>query len=117
MLFMQTRVMLKLTGIQDHPAVRDSYRAAVKLVKAIHEIEKCKGKYIYVGTWNSPLIKGEGPHLDFITVNISAEEVLRGKLDIEEWREKVEAIRGAFGNITILAVLEGSYRHFTLSSF
>ncbi len=107
MLFMQTRIMMKLTNNPEHPAVRESYRAAVNLVKAIHDIGGSMGKKIYVDTWNPPLIEGEEtPPLDFITLSVSAEEVINQELDVQEWAQKISRIRDRFGNITVFAVLD-----------
>lgn len=107
MLFMQTRIMLKLTGDENHPAVKESYKAAINIIKAIRELGRSRGKYIYVGTWKPPVIEGEeSPPLDFITISISSEEVIKKDIDKERWAELVKSVRGRFSNVSILAVLD-----------
>ncbi|OQX55879.1 MAG: hypothetical protein B5M53_03620 [Candidatus Cloacimonas sp. 4484_209] len=51
MLYAQGRLMTELTKDPNHPAVKESYKAAFEVVEKIHEYGKRKGKYIYVITW------------------------------------------------------------------
>ena len=101
MLFMQTRIMKKLTKDESHSAVVESYRSAVKIVKKLKEYG------VFVGTWNPPTLEGEKkPPIDYVTLSISSKEVLNGKLNEELWIKRREKIINRFGDISMYVVLD-----------
>jgi len=107
MLFRQVVMLYHLTKDFEHPAVKDSYSAINKIVDKIHEYGKKKGKYIYVGSWATPIkFPYPSPQLDFVTVTPSSKEVREMKFDEEKWNEYLSQIRKKFGNIPIFAFID-----------
>jgi len=110
MLYVQARLMEKLTKNSDHPAVKDSYEAAREIVNKIHEYGEKKGKYIYVITWvavkgkNSIIsVPKEYVNVDAAMVSPSSNEIKDkftgriGNFNEELWDELVEKIKKEYG--------------------
>jgi len=109
MLFSQARILNEITGDPYHPAVKESYEAASKIVDEIHDYGYLKGKYIYVGTWLDCIeFPYPPPNLDFITVSPSSDEISAMKLEEEKWDEIVKKIREKMGDIPIFAFMDWS---------
>jgi len=107
MLFKQAVIFYRLTNDFNHPAVKESYKAACKIVDEIHEYGKTKGKQIFVGSWpTSAYFPYSQPKLDFVTISPSSMEVKEMKLDEEKWNERLKLIREKFGNIPIFAFID-----------
>jgi len=107
MLFKQVTMLYRLTNDFNHPAVKESYEAACKIVEKIHEYGERKGKDILVGSWpTAAYFPYPPPKLDFVTVSPSGMEVREMKLDEEKWNERLKLIRENFGNITIFAFID-----------
>jgi len=118
MLYTQASLLAKITGDVNHPAVEESIEAAKKVVDAIHEYGKEKGRYIYVGSWIGPFVMMEvqsetfpysPPAMDFVTVSMSNEEVLNKQLDKAKWQKIVSAIKEKYGNIPIFAFIDWAF--------
>ncbi len=112
MLFAQARMFYELTKDPYHPAVRDSYEAALKQIDEIHEYGREKGKYIYVGGWTNFLeIKdSEGtpaypmPDFDFVVNMIWEDEVKNKNLSEERWDTFFAKVKKYLGNDTLILV-------------
>ena len=110
MLYTQGYLMEKLTGDRNHPAVRESYKAAWDIVNKIHEYGERKGKHIYVITWvaarcNGSLITApkEYVNIDAAMVGPSPDEIrdpVTGKIgnfDEETWDKLIKTIKEEYG--------------------
>ena len=110
MLYMQAHLMEILTKNPDHPAVKESYEAARKIVNKIHEYGRKKGKYIYVMTWVA--VKGEDSiisvpkeyvNVDAAMVSPSPDEIKDkftgevGNFNEKLWDELVRKIKEDYG--------------------
>ncbi|RKY31947.1 MAG: hypothetical protein DRP67_01670 [Candidatus Omnitrophota bacterium] len=86
--------------IYNHPAIKESYEAMVKVLKEIREYGYKKyNKYIYLGMWSTIAdIPYQMPELDFIYASpMTREEILNLKIDEERWDEEFSKIRRRFG--------------------
>ncbi len=119
MLFAQANMLYKITGDIYHPAVKESYEAACKIVDEIHGYGESKGKYIYVGTWSACAIYPyEKPSLDFITASPSSTEVYEMKMNETKWDERISIVREKFGDIPFFAFIDwASTTHTPLGVF
>jgi len=107
MLFIQAAIHYMQTKDFNHPAVKESYEAACRIVDEIHEYGGRKGKYILVGSWaTAAFFPYPPPKLDFVTISPSSIEVREMKLDEEKWNERLKLIRKKFGNIPIFAFID-----------
>ena len=106
MLYMQARLMEELTKDPNHPAVRESYEAAWKIVEKIHEYGEERGKYIYVITWvavkwgdSIVSVPREYVNVDAAMVSPSPDEIKDkltgeiGKFDEKLWDRLVKKIK------------------------
>ncbi|MFH1048189.1 MAG: hypothetical protein V1732_00820 [Patescibacteria group bacterium] len=93
---------------ENHQAVKDSYDAAGKIIDAIHEYGRSKGKNIYVGTWAEPVIyyNRQAPKLDFVTITPTPEEIYSGKFDEERWDKINSKVEEKFGKIPRLVFID-----------
>jgi len=110
MLYMQAHLMEILTNDPEHPAVKESYEAAWKIVNKIHEYGEKKGRHIYVITWVA-VIRGsfiiEVPekyvNVDAAMVSPSPDEIkdkITGKVgnfNEELWDKLVNRVREKYG--------------------
>ncbi len=87
LLFIQAESLKKMANDINHPAVKESYDSASKIIDAIHEYGESKGKRVYVGTWAEPVINytWQPPNLDFVTITPTPEEIYSGKFDERRW--------------------------------
>jgi len=101
MLFAQANIAYAITHDYNHPAVKEAYEAAVKVVKEI------KAMGMTVGTWADWVIYpySNAPPVDFVTKTVSRKEVMEGSVNLTEWREVISTIRGRT-NATILMVFD-----------
>ncbi|RLI76667.1 hypothetical protein DRP04_12455 [Archaeoglobales archaeon] len=108
LLFTQAERLRGLTKDPNHPAVKESYDAACKIIDEIHEYGLSKGKYVYVGTWAFPTVDFPypPPNLDFVTMTPSSGEILNKKLDENEWSKNIEKVREKLGDIPIIAFID-----------
>ncbi|KYH38331.1 MAG: hypothetical protein AYL28_004070 [Candidatus Bathyarchaeota archaeon B23] len=107
LLFKQAVFFYRITGDPHHQAVKESYEAACKIVDEIHRYGQLRGRYIYVGSWATPiLLPYDAPDLDFVTYVPTSEEVFNRRFDEDGWDEAVEEIRRGFGDVLILAFLD-----------
>jgi hypothetical protein len=118
LLYTQSGQIMQITKDVNHPAVKESYEAATKIVDEIHKYGESKGKYVYVGTWtvamNYPYQK---PNLDFVTDSPAPNEVSSGKLDTNAWVKKKADIENAFGNVPIFVFIDWGYSNSPLENF
>jgi cell fate (sporulation/competence/biofilm development) regulator YlbF (YheA/YmcA/DUF963 family) len=107
-LFAQARALEKITGDPEHPAVKESYEAASRIVDEIHKYGYSKyGKYIYVGTWwHFVELPYPAPDVDFITMSPSPQEIKQKSLDQDLWETKITEIRGKLGDVPIFAFID-----------
>ena len=107
MLFRQVIMLYRITRDFNHPAVKESYESAWKIVKKIHQYGEKKGKDILVGSWPTAIyFPYPLPGLDFVTLSPSRREVREMKLDGKEWDKRLKLIRKKFGNIPIFAFID-----------
>lgn len=106
-LFSQALILKGITGDQNHPAVKESFEAASKIVDEIHNYGYSKGKYILVGTWPGfAELPYSPPNLDFVTMTPTKEEMLNEKLDEAHWDEEIDKVRNEMGNVPIFAFID-----------
>lgn len=119
LLYSQAEGLKDAAGSVNHPAVKESYEAASKIVDEIHKYGNSKGKYIYVGTWAFPAINFpySAPDLDFVTLTPSASEIAQKKLNKKSWRNNLNTIKAKLGNIPIFVFIDWSDNDTTLSTF
>ena len=107
MLFKQAVMLYRLTGSFEHPAVKESYQAACKIIERIREYGRSRGKEIFIGSWpTAAYFPYPPPSLDFVTVSPSGKEVMEMKFNEEKWNEKLKMIRSKFGDIPIFAFID-----------
>jgi hypothetical protein len=118
MLYMQAHLMEELTKNPNHPAVKESYKAAWEIVEKIHGYGKRKGRHIYVITWvavkqgNSIVdVPEEYVNVDAAMVSPSPDEIRNkvtgeiGNFNKELWDKLVKRIREKY-NIPIFARID-----------
>ena len=103
-----------------HPAVKESFTAALKLIDKIHNYGQSKGRYIYVGSW--PVLfryqKGEliltppypAPNLDFITICANSDEIRNKQLDEELLNKLLPEIKDYSNNVPIFMIFDYGYK-------
>lgn len=108
LLYSQANVLKGMTGDVNHPAVKESYDAASKMVDEIHKYGEPKGRYIYVGTWSEPVIDypWAPPRLDFVTDTPTPQEIYYGKFDEARWSGLETRIKNKFGSIPHFAFID-----------
>lgn len=107
MLFKQASMLAKITGDVYHPAVKESYEAACKIVDEIHRYGRLKGRYIYVGSWATAVrFPYPPPSLDFVTLSPSTKEVLSMKLNEEKWSRWLTQIREKLGDVPVFVFID-----------
>lgn len=107
MLFYQAGIFARITKDENHPAVKESYESASRIVDKIHAYGASKGKYIYVGSWATvAMYPYPPPDLDFVTVSPSTEEIKEMRLNEKRWDEGLTTVNKKFGNIPILAFID-----------
>lgn len=92
---------LKLVEDDAHPAIQESYKAALKIVDEIHEYGLKKGKYIYVISWvihPNPLdislaVLNPTPNVDIAMTSIGANEIKTGRMNKRKWDKMIEMHR------------------------
>jgi len=112
MLFAQARLFYELTGDPYHPAVKESYEAALKQIDEIHKYGREKGKYIYVGGWTNFLeIKGKNgepiypmPDFDFVVNMIWEDEVKNKTLFEGRWNAFFEKVKKYLGDDVLVLI-------------
>jgi len=118
MLYAQARLMAELTKDPNHPAVKESYKAAFEIVEKVHEYGEGKGKHIYVITWVAVKqedsiisVPKEYVNVDAAMVSPSPDEIKNrltgeiGNFNEELWDELVGKIKKGYG-IPILARID-----------
>ncbi len=79
MQFSQASMLARITKDVNHPAVKESYEAAAKIVDKIHGYGLEKGRYIYVGSWSMVYwFPYPAPDFDFITISPLPQEIKNG---------------------------------------
>ena len=110
MLFAQARMFKEITKDSNHPAVKEAYDAALKVVNEIHNYGLSKGKYIYVGGWTNCLYVNPSfppPDFDFVVVMVWEDEILNKSLFEEKWDTSLPLIKEKMGNdILILTFMD-----------
>lgn len=111
----------KLTGITkdvNHPAVKESYEAASKLVDDIHNYGKSKGKNVYVGSWTAPMYYPYSPpKFDFVTETMGPKEMMDKKYDETKWKNTASKIKEKFGDIPLFVFLDWGFRNSPIEIF
>lgn len=107
-LYGQARIFEKITQDSEHPAVKESFGAASKMVNEIHNYGNTKhNKHIYVGTWAYFLeLPYTPPDLDFVTLTPSSREVTQKKMNNKKWDNTINAIREKLGDIKIFVFID-----------
>jgi len=107
LLFKQAVILYHITNDPYHQAVKESYEAACKIVDEIHKYGRLKKRYIYVGSWSTPILfPYDPPNLDFVTHVLTSSEVLNKEFDENSWDEVIHEIKSKFGDVLILAFLD-----------
>ena len=106
LLFMQAKWLKSITRDENHPAVKESYEAACKIVDEIHKYGRLQGKHIYVGSWPAPSFNYPPPDFDFIVTSPERREVKEMILDEAKWDRELTAIKNKYGNITVFTFLD-----------
>jgi len=101
MLFAQANIAYSITHDYDHPAVKEAYMAAVKIVQEIKKMG------IMVGSWSDWVIYPYSivPLVDFVTRKITSREVIHDQINTTFWKETVQLIRNKT-DATILMVFD-----------
>lgn len=107
-LFVQARGFREITGDANHPAVKESFEAASKIVDEIHTYGESKyQKHIYVGTWGSFVdLPFTPPDVDFVTLTFFDGEVAQKEMNEEKWDSTLRMIRDKCGNIKIFVFID-----------
>ena len=106
-LFSQAVILEKITKDKNHPAVKESFEAASKIVDGIHNYGYSKGKYILVGTWSGfAEFPYSPPNLDFVTMTSTGEEIQDEKLDENKWDEEIARVQNKIENVPVFAVID-----------
>ncbi len=114
--FWQAQMLLNITKDVNHPAVKESYEAGVKIVDEIHKYGQRVGKRIYVG--GPPEHFGfPPPDFDFITLSPANYEVEEMRLDSAQWDRELTDIRKKYGDIPIFAFIDWGPSDSPLSQF
>ena len=112
MLYAQAKLISRATQDPNHPAVKESLAAAIKLIDRIHKYGESKGKYIYVGSWGQSIsefgAQADFGRLDFVTFAPSKEEIRNNGLDKEKWEGKISDVRSIHGNIPVFSFIDWS---------
>lgn len=107
LLYTQASKLAQITKDANHPAVKESYEAASKIVDEIHKYGESKEKYIYVGTWSGPAMNFPytKPRLDFVTETPMHNEIRNKKIG-EGWVKRVQDINSVFKDIPVFAFVD-----------
>lgn len=106
LLFMQAKWLKSITHDENHPAVKESYEAACKIVDEIHKYGRLQGKDIYVGSWPVLSFNYPAPDFDFVVTSPERREVNSMILDEAKWDRELAAIKNKHGNITVFTFLD-----------
>lgn len=118
LLYTQAGTLAKLTNDMNHPAVKESYEAASKIVDDIHQYGDSRGKHVYVGTWTVPMYYSyKKPDLDFVTDTPQPSTISSGKFDDGKWEDTKNKVKETFGDIPILVVIDWGFRGSQLEVF
>jgi hypothetical protein len=120
MLYVQPRELKKITGDINHPAVKESYEAASKLIDEIHRYGLTKGRYIYVISWAQPIMfeaPYPQPDLDALMTSIGSKEIRAIKMNEKMWNIGLKKIREKFGDIPIFTRIDYGSEGSPLSVF
>ncbi len=101
MLFAQARMFKEITKNPNHPAVKEAYEAALKLVDEIHNYGLSKGKYVYVGGWTNFLEISPSypaPDFDFVVNMIWEDEVRNKTLSEKRWNTFFDKVKSRVGS-------------------
>ncbi len=107
MLFKQAGI-LRSYACPEHPAVKESFEAASKMVDEIHQYGDSKRKYIYVGTWSGfQDYPYDLPDIDFVTIwRPKPDEIKAMEIDETRWDITISQIRNKLGDTPIFAFLD-----------
>lgn len=108
MLYSQPRILNEISGNANHPAVKESYESASKIVDKIHEFGQDKyGKYIYIGTWSTVAeLPYSFPAIDFVTATVSSQELMDKKVNDARWESIISGVKKKANNIPIYAFID-----------
>ncbi|VVB85002.1 Uncharacterised protein [uncultured archaeon] len=108
-LFAQANALTRLSGDRNNPGVRSAYEASSTIVDEIHKYGNSKGKYIYVGSWDTTDFPYPAPKLDYVTAWISQEEIRNKKPDEAKWNEEKRRVREKYGDVPVIAVIDWAF--------
>lgn len=112
MLYTQAWFLYRMSKNANHSAVKESYKAGLKIIEKIRKYSERKGKYIFIGTWapRSCVLEEDFPYyfsdLDFVTITPLPNEVKAMKLSETLWNNALKCIRQKYGSIPIIAFLD-----------
>ena len=118
MLYHQVNLLARLTGDLKHPAIKETFAAAVKIVEEIHKYGKLQGRHIYVGSWAGPFVVSEAmgrklsyapPEVDFITVTPNNQELENMQLNNKIWDKLIPAVKKIHGAIPVFAFMDWAF--------
>lgn len=121
MLQAQGNLMLRMTEDPDHPAVKEAFAAAAKIVDEIHRYGSSNGRPVLAGSWGQSETANAAlfatAKLDFVTVTPSNEETANKTLDETRWEETINAIRQIHGNVPVFAFIDWTGNASPLATF
>lgn len=107
MQFSQASMLAQITKDVNHPAVKESFEAASKIVDRIHTYGLEKGRYIYVGSWSFvSWFAYPAPDFDFVTISPLPQEIKKLKLDEKEWKKRFSRVKEKFGDIPVFVFID-----------
>lgn len=107
MQFSQASMLARITKDVNHPAVKESFEAASKIVDKIHSYGLERGRYIYVGSWSMvTMFPYPAPDFDFVTISPFPAEVKDMKLNEKTWEERLVGIKKKFGDIPVYVFID-----------
>jgi len=118
MLYRPANLLAQLSEDPTHISVQESSEAISKIVDEIHKYGLSKGRWVYVGSWG---LSEEFPFpladLDFVTLTISPEEILNGRMNKGVWDEKLDKVRKQHSNAQIFVFFDYGFDNSPMETF
>lgn len=98
----------EITENPDHPAVKESFDAASKMVDEIRNYGYSKGKYIYVGTRPKYFAKLHylPADIDFVAESFRPKEIIEKEPDEKKWKKTQSQVKEKLGDVVIFTYMD-----------